>query len=184
MARKKTELPVLSHQRREDLNRQIAQERIYKTQLTGTPGNDEMPEAHLPVTEVADVDVGAVDRRIDRTRKALERLGPEARKLTGAQRQGAEAEWKHLKEWLQERMDTKQHLGAFPSATRAEKQAIYEEALRKAMDFENGEHSPAFIKAATKWQNLGRLLWPDDPDQSNLEKIRPEGSKSGRHFNV
>jgi hypothetical protein len=184
MARKKTELPVLSHQRREDLNRQIAQERADKAQLTGTPGNDDLPEAHLPVTEVADIDVGAVDRRIGRTQRALEMLGPGSRKLTGAQRQGAEAEWKHLKEWLQERMDTKQHLGAYPSATDSVKQAVYEEALRKAMDFTNGEHSPAFVQAASKWQNLGRLLWPDDPDQSNLEKIRPEGSKSGRHFNV
>lgn len=184
MARKKTELPVLSHQRREDLKSQIAQEKVYKNQLTGTPGNDDLPEAHLPVTEVADIDVGAVDRRIDRTRKALEKLGPESRKLTGAQRQGAELEYKHLTGWLQERMATKRDLGAFPSATNAEKQAIYEEALKKAMDFQNGEHSPAFIQAATKWQNLGRLLWPDDPDMSNLEKIRPEGSASGRHFNV
>ena len=34
------------------------------------------------------------------------------------------------------------------------------------------ELSPRFTNLAQRWKKLGRILWPDDPEKSDLEVLR------------
>ena len=176
-------LPVLSKTERENLDKQVREEQSY---LKGNPaGAPVKSEAELPAGEVLELNAGASERRIARTQAAISRLSPEAQRLTGAKRADAEKEYKQLGDWLKERMLTVAEVNAFPSkGTEPDadmKQAIYEQAVKK-IGSSDGEMSPAFISRAQRWQNLGRILWPDDESRSKMESIRPQGSKSGRHF--
>lgn len=175
------ELPVLSKTEREDLEARVRSEKAYLGEVKRGDGQ----EASMPASEVLDLDTGTVDRRVRRMTEALERLSPEARAMTGAQRQAAEKEHRQLREWLVERMLTVQEVNAFPSkGTESDtelKQAIYEAAVKK-IGATDGEMSTAFIKRAERWQTLGRILWPDDEAMSSMDAIRPKGVRSGRHI--
>lgn len=176
------ELPVLSVTERTDLEKRVRAEKAYLGEVRKGDGE----EASMPASEVLDIDTGTSDRRVRRLSEAITRMGPSSRSLTGAQRQAAEKEHRMLKDWLVERMLTVQEVNAFPSRGGNEadsdlKQAIYEAAVKKC-GASDGEMSNAFIKRAERWQNLGRILWPDDEAMSSMDAIRPKGTRSGRHI--
>lgn len=178
---RKPELPVLSQSEVENLRGKIADEEAHKRQATGVPLD--AGEAHMPATEAVELDLEAIEARIRRNKRAIATLGPEAHRLTGAQRQTAEKEYKDLCEWLGKRMLTLSEMGAYPSVSDEIKRAHYDGAVRHAMD-KDGEHSPLFIERAHRAKRLARILWPEDLEMANLERLRPKGDKSGRHFDA
>jgi len=176
-------LPLLSVREVEDLNKQIGQDQAYLDQLNGTPKDAEgaAAEAHLAAAEVADVSTDSVEKRIERSKRALRAMDPANQKITGAERQRAEKRYFDLKERLVPRMLTKEQQNFFPSATDALKDQAYQKAVERAQS-KDGEFSDDFISMAHEFKRLARLLWPEDPQKCNLEFIRPSGEGSGRHF--
>ena len=173
------QLPVLSHRESQDLKAKINEDKAYLAEATGNVEGS--PEHHLPATQIVDVDTDAALRRIKRNEAILEKLGAESRRLSGAERQKAEKERGELGEWLAERMATEAEIGAYPSVRDALKDAVYQQALKKAMHPE-GEHSAVYSKNAERWKYLSRVLYPEDPDASNMKLLRKKGEQSGRHF--
>ena len=176
---RKPEMPVLSIRERDDLNTKISGDEAMIKEVTGTP--DGAHETHLPVAQYVDFDKGAVHARIRRNKNALEMMGPDAHRLTGAQRQKAEKEYFSIKKELAPFMLTLEMMDAFPSTKDAQKDQVYRRALRKTQA-PKSEHSPWFLEKAYRAKRLARILWPDDPDKGNLENWRESEGNSGRHF--
>jgi hypothetical protein len=174
-------LPVMSMREVADITARIQADEALKHGATNTPEDLALPEAHLPVKQVVDVDLNAIDARIRRSKKALEALDPAQRRLTGADRQKAEKRYFELCEILPDRMLTHEEMDFFPSATDAHKDQSYRQAVEKAAAKGN-ENSPEFGRLATEWKQLGRILWPDEPEKSNTQSLRKHGLGSGRHF--
>lgn len=176
---RKPEVPVLGVNEMTNLKNAIDADKQYIREASGTSDGD--PETYLAATDVMEMDLGGIERRLHRNERAIEQMGPGAFRLTGAKRQDAEKEREVLKEWLQEHMLTWVDVNAFPSVKDEYKDMIYQQALRKAIQ-ENGENSNIFIDKATRWKRLGRILDPENPESSNMNSIRPQGQASGRHF--
>jgi hypothetical protein len=177
----KAELPVMSLREVADLTAKIQADEGLKRGATNTPEDLALPEAHLPVKQVIDVDLGAIDARISRNKKALAAFDPAQRRLTGADRQKAEKRYFELSEILPDRMLTHEEMNFFPSVTDEMKDQAYRKAVDKAAAKGN-ENSPEFGRLAQEWKQLGRILWPEDPEKSNTQSLRKHGSTSGRHF--
>src|SRR3990167_1500441 len=177
-------LPLLSRGDVERLKGKIAGDEAYLKQLEKAPDDLEgaAREAHLPAGQVIEVDTGAVNARIRRTKKALDLLDPANQRLTGAERQHGEKRDFHLKAILADRMLPHQEVDYFPSSTDAIKDQNYQRAVTKACDFKNGEHSPGFAKDAQEFKRLAKLLWPEDPEMCNVNTIRGHSGPSGRKF--
>lgn len=175
-------LPVASLGEIQALKEKIGREEATKALATGTAVDPEIAEAGLPVSKAGvEFDVGAVDRRIARHKRALAALDPAQRVLTGAERQKGEKRYAELSEQLPGRMLTREEMDYFPSPGDPQKDQAYRQAVAKACSAQ-GENSPGFIALAQEWKQLGRLLWPEDPEKSNLETLRAHGPTSGRHF--
>jgi len=177
----KAVLPVMSQREVADITAKIQADEDLKHGATNTPEDVALPDAHLPVKQVIDVDLGAIDARINRNKKALEAFDPAQRRLTGSDRQKAEKRYFELSEILPERMLTHEEMDFFPSASDATKDQAYRKAVEKAAAKGN-ENSPEFGRLAQEWKQLGRILWPDEPDKSNTQSLRKHGAGSGRHF--
>ena len=172
-------VPVLSHREAEDSRNKIREDEAYLAEVTGKVEGS--AEHYLPATQVVDTDLGAIQRRINREKAKLEKFGAESHRLSGAERQKAEKERAELGEWLAERMATEAEIGAYPSVKDALKDAVYQQALKKAL-LADGEHSAIYSKNAERWKYLSRVLYPEDPDASNMKLLRKKGEQSGRHF--
>jgi hypothetical protein len=181
---KGSQLPVLSVKEVADLKTRIDNDEAYLEQLDKTPKDREgaAAEAHLPASQVAEVGTDAVEKRIERNKRALATMDPANMKLSGAERQRWEKRYEELKEWLSNRMITVEEQNYFPSASDHVKDQNYRKAVAHAVSAD-GEHSNEFISRAHEYKRLARVLWPEDPDMSNLENIRPHSHESsGRHF--
>lgn len=183
-ARRNKAVPAggLSLAERGNLERAIESDKQLLERATGNPASE--GESHMPVTEVMEFNEGAVHARIKRNEEALRRLSPQP--ASGAERQRLEGRAKELAEFLAPKMLTKAELDYFPAKPGDMDAGIKDANYRKAVDkacSSDGEHSAAFVQAATEWKGIMRRLYPDDPDMPTLERIRPAGdSSSGRHF--
>lgn len=177
----KAALPVMSAREVADLTAKIQADEGLKVGATHGQQDVALPEVMMPVKQVIDVDLGAIDARIRRNKKALEAFDPAQRRLTGADRQRAEKRYAELSEILPERMLTHEEMDYFPSATDTLKDSLYRQAVDKAAAKGN-ENSPEFSRLAQEWKQLGRILWPDEPERSNTQSLRKHGGASGRHF--
>ena len=178
MPKKSVSLPVISVSEAQNLKREIAATEAYVREVSGEAP---MGEAELAVSDVADVSLESHKAKIARAKKYLELRDPENHKLTGADRLKGEKRWKELGDWLSERMLTLAEQGAFPSSKDEVKDQMYQRAVEKASS-KDGENTREFVLKALEWQNLGRRLWPSDPEKSNTNLLRKEGTSSGRHF--
>lgn len=176
---KKPEIPVLGMREIDDLNTKINGDKALLGEVTGTPEGSH--ETHFPAGQAVEFNKGAVMARIRRNKNALETMGPDAHRLTGAQRQGAEKEYFAIKKELSPFMLTMQMMDGFPSTKDAIKDANYRQGLKKALA-PKSEHSEWYLVKAHRAKRLARILWPDDSEMGNLENWRETGEKTGRHF--
>lgn len=161
--------PLLSVGERERLMRQMREDASYLSSFKGTPEGD-AGEAHLaPSQSGRPVDEDAVRKRINRTKRALEALSP--KRLAGAARQKAVKEMREHEAWLKKNMLSTYDMGAFPNPTDMSKDHNYRKAVDKSFKQEVG--NPEYNRRAMRVKELARILEPDDPELSNLERLRP-----------
>ena len=162
--------PLLSVGEQDRIRDRIQQDKAYLDSFRRAPDGDSA-EAHLAPRSVGrSVDGDAVLTRIKRNEKALERMSPENRKITGVARQTAFKELKGHEEWLKKHMLTTYEMGAYPSATDPVKDHNYRKAADKSFAMEIG--NPEFQKRANRAKELARLLEPADAELCNLERLR------------
>ncbi len=165
-AGKKREAPVISLKEVERLESEIRQEKAYLR------GMDEVSEeVDLPHSRGArPVDASAIRARIRRKEKALEKLSPKSRKLTGRAANRALAEMKEDEAYLRDNLLSTWDMGAFPKADDMEKDHQYRMATEKSIKQEVG--NPETQMRAARYKRNARLIDPDDPELCNIERFR------------
>lgn len=171
-ALQKRSLPLMSVSEVQRVKQRIAEERAYLASFGGTPEGSETREAHLsPRLSGRPVDEESVRNRIRRHERSLEAMSPENRRFVGAERQKAAKEMREHELWLKKNMLTTYEMGAFPSSTEINKDQNYRKAVEKSVHQEVG--NPEFKKRARRYKELARRLEPNDPELSNIERLRP-----------
>ena len=108
------------------------------------------------------------DTQTPRVKKEL--ANGEVDSLSKSEKIRMESRYKELTEYLVKTMVTKAQTMLRPS-----KDGVQSYDFRKtAEQMAKVEMNPERNKFAQEWKNLGRELWPDEPERSNLESIRPE----------
>lgn len=179
---KLSKVPVLSIERAEAIRAQVKADKALigrAENRTADPDDDEGVSLS-PTQAVAGFDTGVVRNRVKRLERKLAVMDPRERVLSGVERQKAIARHKWLKEWLQAHLLTREDQGAYPDPKDRLKQSFYEQAVQKSIKLEVGH--PQFPIFADEFKTLGRLIDPDDPELCDIEALRADGAKSGRHF--
>lgn len=153
---------VMGEKEREDLVDQIESERAFQSGL-GRSLPDDGTIGALREADDLGVDPAKIDRRIGRVARALASGAPI--ELKGRARAEALARYKALETSLPEVLMTQYEQDLFPRHGHE-----YHAAVRKASKFEVG--NPTTQKQIKEFRNLGRSLFPEDPDKSSIERLR------------
>lgn len=153
---------VMPDRERQELIDQIEQEKAFQSGL----GRD-LPEGGTlgALGEAGDlsVDKSKLTKRIGNMTRAVE--AGEAKDLKGEARNRAIARHKELEAHLPDVLLTMREQDLFPRDGHD-----YHAAVRKATRYEVGNQKTQ--KDIAEYRNLGRSLWPDDPDRSSIERLR------------
>ena len=109
-----------------------------------------------------DIDKGLLNHQIKRLEKVLSNGSPDS--LSKARRSAIERQVQKDKEWLQGKMVNKRLLNV------KYKDADFEKAKQACAV----EMSKEYQAVANRYKNSMRQIDPDNPDASNLERIRPD----------
>lgn len=164
---KKSELPVVSQGEVARMKARIAEDESMKR--SATLGSNDPEGVELGASESRRINVHAVDRRIARHKKYVEAVDPANRRLTGTERQKAEAEMKDMEAYFKANMLSNSEMNAHPSGDHAS-QSAFVRAVNKTMAREAGNRE--FGKKAARYKYLARLLEPEDTELPNLERFR------------
>ena len=161
---RKAEVSVMSPERREQLQSQIAQEKAYKAGL----GKNLPDEGLLGPTDAAGglgVSTSKIDGRISRMEGAIAAGTPAP--LSGPAKQKAEKRADALRGWLSERLLTSREMDLF-----ARDGYEYQRAVHKSKKNEVG--NPQFAKNANEYRGLMQSIDPGNPEASSIERLRKD----------
>lgn len=153
---------TISDHERDELTAQIESEKAFQASL----GRDLPDNGSLGALRDAGglaVDAAKAAQRIGQMTKALK--DGEAPTLRGAQRNAAISRHRQLAQELPEVLLTIREQDLFPKDGHD-----YQAAVRKASRQEIGNAQTQ--KNIEEYRTLGRSLYPEDPDQSSIERLR------------
>ena len=158
--------PGEAERRRED----IASKREYLGKLKSGK------ELEGQVTEMAtkDIDVGALERQLDRDERALAFLAP--KEGTATEKKKAQKEFDEAKAYIEKHALTRAEQGMWPSRVGVSrdnddvKHQDYTKACEKAFKEEVG--NPEFQRQCERLKRAAAILAPEDPELRNINNYR------------
>lgn len=117
-----------------------------------------------------EIDVAALEKQLERDKRALDYLGPH--KGTPAERRKAQQEYDEAREYIAKNGLTLAEIGKYPKPDNPEKDADYGRAVEKSMAQEVG--NPKFTEMCNQLKRAAAILDPDDPNLRNPNTCRQE----------
>jgi len=120
--------------------------------------------------KVENIDIGALEKQLERDERALEYLGP--KEGTAAEKHKAQIDFDQAKEYISKHGLTIAEMGMYPKPDNPEKDANYSRAVEKAVVNEVG--NPEFKRMCDQLKCAAAKLDPDNPELRNVNKCRQE----------
>jgi hypothetical protein len=120
--------------------------------------------------KTGDMDIAALEKQLERDKKALEYLEP--KEGNASEKRKAQLEFNEAKAYIGKYGLTFEEMGKYPKVDNPEKQADYNKAVDKCIAQEVG--NPEFTRMCNQLKRAASILEPMNPELRNVNNCRME----------